>query len=210
MIQMSIKTLIRQHINQTHQIKDYWGEYLLKDHLGNNSLKDNGYYFINSEDESNHFKQFYRDYELNIKEFIRDDLEGTKELFTQVFNAPPWKDNWINSDQAGTYLNELIENPVFRGFVAWDGPDMVAVCLGHRRSWWIGKEFFIDEFFVASECQGTGIGSNMLDIITDVLIHEGYTRLSLLTNKGIPAESFYLKKGFYNNYKRTVMVKELQ
>ena len=154
--------------------------------------------------------QFCTDNGLNIRRFTLGDLDKCAELFKKVFSADPWYDNWVSWNQARNYLNELIENPVFEGFVVFEGSDIVAVCLGHRRSWWMGKEFFVDEFFVENEKQGNGIGTKTLDIITNNLAEEGYTRLTLLTNKKIPAEDFYLKNGFYNNPKRTVMVKELQ
>lgn len=198
--QMSIKTVIREHFANNS----------LKDHFDNHSIKEHWGYLIHDKMENGNFKQLYKDNELNIRRFNWEDLDKCTELFTRVFSADPWYDNWVSADQARNYLDELIENPVFQGFVAFEDSKMVAVCLGHRRSWWMGKEFFIDEFFVENEKQGNGIGTITLDIITDNLAMEGYTRLTLLTNKGIPAESFYLKNGFYNNLKRTVMVKELQ
>jgi len=73
----------------------------------------------------------------------------------------------------------------------------------------MGKEFFIDEFYVRNESQGNGIGTRMMDYIKKQLIEEEYTRLVLLTNKGIPAEEFYIKNGFYNDNDRTVMIKVL-
>ncbi len=106
-------------------------------------------------------------------------------------------------------MKELIENPVFEGFLMCEDSKIVAVCLGHRRSWWMGKEFIMDEFFVETGRQGNGIGTKTVKSLVDILQEEGYTRLTLLTNRNIPAEIFYLKNGFYNNEKRTVMVKTI-
>lgn len=192
---MSIKTAIKAHISNS----------IIKDHFNENSLIDHWNYFININD----LKQLGNGNKLIIKRFIGDDLDKIVDLFTRVFSADPWYDSW-DLIQARNYLNELIENPVFDGFIAIEGSNIVAVCMGHRRSWWMGKEFFIDEFFVENEKQGNGIGTKTLEIIANELTVEGYTRLTLLTNKGIPAEIFYLKNGFYNNLERTVMVKELQ
>jgi aminoglycoside 6'-N-acetyltransferase I len=150
-----------------------------------------------------------RNNKLNIRKFTLEDRDRCVELFQKVFTAYPWYDEWVSFDQAGNYLDELIQNPVFEGFVAFEGSDIVAVCFGHRRSWWMGKEFFVDEFYVENERQGNGIGTKILDFVTNTLGEDGYTRLTLLTNKDIPAEEFYLKPGFYNNLERTVMVKKL-
>lgn len=67
----------------------------------------------------------------------------------------------------------------------------------------------MDELFVENERQGNGIGGATVNLLFKVLREEGYTRVILLTNKGIPAETFYLKNGFYNNENRAVMVREL-
>lgn len=189
---MSIKTVIRAHISNNS----------LKDHFIEKSLTSHRNFFTNVNDLNN-------DNEFVIKRFIWEDLDIIVDLFVKVFSADPWYDNW-NLDLARNYLSEIIENPVFDGFVAFEGSDIVAVCMGHKRSWWMGKEFFIDEFFVKEEMQGMGIGTKTLKNIADKLTLEGYTRITLLTNKEIPAEIFYFKNGFYTNLKRKVMVKELQ
>lgn len=183
---------------------------VIRNHFTNNPIRAHWDYFIQDNRGYYQSEQFNKDNELNVRRFNWTDLEVCAELFKRVFSADPWYDNWISLDQVRYYLNELIQNPVFEGFVAFEGSDLVAVCMGHRRSFWMGKEFFIDEYFVENNKQGNGIGTRTLDIITENLNLLGYTRLTLLTNKGIPAESFYLKNGFYNNMKRTVMVREIQ
>lgn len=80
--------------------------------------------------------------------------------------------------------------------------------MGHRRSLWMRKEFFVDEFFVKTERQGNGLGIKLVNFVIDSLLQEEYARLILLTNKKIPAETFYLKNGFHNNQRRTVMLKK--
>jgi aminoglycoside 6'-N-acetyltransferase I len=187
---MSIKSVVREHFEQS-PIAEHWAYFFLDDR-GNeiNELicTDNG---------------------LNIRKFTLEDLDKCVELFQKVFSDYPWYDDWVSLDQTRTYLNELIKNPAFEGFVAFEGNEIVGVCLGHHRSWWAGDEFFVDEFYVENERQGNGIGSKLLNFVTNILAEDGYTRLTLLTNKDIPAEAFYLKNGFYNNPKRTVMVKKI-
>ena len=196
---MSIKTAIKEHFTNSP----------LKEHFGNNAIKDHWGYFVHNSLENRVSEQFFTDNGLNIRRFSWEDLDECAELFRKVFSASPWYDNWISSDQARNYLNELIENPVFQGFVACEDSRIVAVCMGHRRSWWMGDEFFVDEFFVENGRQGNGFGTKMMDFVTNSLAAHGYNRLILLTNKEIPAESFYLKNGFNNNLERTVMQKKI-
>lgn len=149
------------------------------------------------------------DKDFGMRKFKIEDTAKCAELFKEVFSDYPWYDYWVSVDQARNYLMELIKNPVFEGFIAYEGSAVVAVCFGHKRSWWRGKEFFIDEFYVANEMQGNGIGTELLNYVKESLIKLGYRQMVLLTNKEIPAEEFYIKNGFYNNQNRTVMSKEL-
>ncbi|HMK53245.1 MAG TPA: GNAT family N-acetyltransferase [Methanobacteriaceae archaeon] len=186
---MSIKTAVKEHFE--HSLAEHWA------------------YFFPDGGVDEVTKSIYTDNRIDIRRFTLEDLDECVDLFKKVFSADPWYDKWISKDQTRNYLNELIENPVFEGFVACEDSDIVAVCFGHRRSWWMGKSFFVDEFFVENKRQGNGIGTKLLDCVVNSLAEEKYTCLTLLTNKNIPAETFYLKNGFYNNLQRTVMVKKL-
>lgn len=179
----------------------------IKEHISEHSrhLKNHLYYIhgLNDVDSVN------KDGNILMRKFTIKDTDKSAELFKEVFSAYPWYDDWVSFDQSRNYLMELIQNPVFEGFVAYEGSNIVAVCFGHKKSFWTGKEFFIDEFYVRNESQGNGIGTKMMDYVKESLIEEEYTHLVLLTNKEIPAEKFYIKNGFYNNQNRTIMVNKL-
>lgn len=191
---MSIKTSVKQHLC----------EHISSSHISRHL----NHHFSNSK-EFNATKSENNKQKLDLRKFSFEDMDKCAKLFKEVFSVYPWYDNWIYEDQAKEYLIELIENPAFEGFIAYNGHDIAAVCFGHKRSWWMGKEFFIDEFYVANEKQGNGIGTILLNYVKDNLIQEDYSRLILLTNKGIPAEEFYVKNGFYNDQNRINMINEL-
>ncbi len=209
---MSVKTAIKDHL-ATNSWREHFKNSSFTEHLENTSLKNHCSnhwdYFFQNNLENRSLEVCSTDNQMNFRRFSCKDLDECAELFIKVFSADPWYDNWISLLQAINYLGELIENPVFEGFVACEGSNIVAVCLGHRRSWWLGNEFFVDEFFVENKKQGNGIGTKMMDYVTSNLASNGYVRVILLTNKDIPAESFYLKNGFKNNPRRTVLVKTL-
>jgi ribosomal protein S18 acetylase RimI-like enzyme len=194
MVFMSIKASVKEHFSE------HFSSSPISRHLKSHFSTVNGIKGI---------KLYEGNENLLIRKFTIGDIDKCVELFKEVFSAYPWYDNWVSFEQVRTYLMELIENPVFEGYVAYTGLDAAAVCFGHRRSWWMGNEFFIDEFYVKNESQRNGIGTQMLDYVKESLIEEDYRCLILLTNKGIPAEEFYIKNGFYNNQNRTVMIKEL-
>ncbi|MCK9151386.1 GNAT family N-acetyltransferase [Methanobacterium alcaliphilum] len=185
---MSIKSAVKEHFTQS-PISDHWN-YFFQD---------------TTQDEE---KSLYCVNGLTIYKFTLKDFDECARLYKKVFSAGPWYDEWTLT-QTRKYLNELIKNPAFTGFVIRYNYKIVGVCLGHGRSWWMGNEFIVDEFFVEKRMQGNGIGTKLMNVLSGYLSKKGYTRLMLLTNKGIPAENFYLKHGFYNRLERTVMVKEL-
>jgi len=190
---MSMKAAVKEHFSH---------------HFLNNNISMHFKSHINYIHGINDIKSVNDDEKFVIREFTIEDVDKCAELFKEVFSDYPWYDNWVSINQAKKYLNELILNPVFEGFVAYEGSNVIAVCFGHKRSWWMGKEFFIDEFYVAKEMQGNGIGSELLNYVKYSLMEEDYRRLVLLTNKGIPAEEFYAKNGFYNNENRISMINE--
>lgn len=196
---LSVKSLVKEHFS--HSPRDLISDRLTYLFHHKNEIKVKSSFF----DEN----VVLDENKIYMRKFSLEDVDRCTEIFKKVFSADPWYDEWESLKHVRNYLDELIENPVFEGYVAFEGSDIIAVCLGHRRSWWIGKEFFVDEFYVENERQGNGIGTKLMDFVTKSLAREGYTRLTLLTNKEIPAEKFYLKNGFYNNLQRTVMVKNI-
>ncbi|MDO9044816.1 MAG: hypothetical protein Q7U35_05850 [Methanobacteriaceae archaeon] len=135
---MSIKTAVKEHFQQA-PIADHWA------------------YFFSEESVNEMNDLIFTDNGLEIRKFNSSDLDNCSKLFKKVFSSDPWYDVWNSLEQARNYLSELIKNPSFEGFVACEGSDIVAVCLGHNRSWWSGQEFFVNEFFVENEMQGNGI-----------------------------------------------------
>lgn len=183
-------------------VKEHFSE-----HFSNSVISRHwSYHFYNS-DEINSVESEFQ--ELKFRKFSIEDTDKCVKLFKEVFSNYPWYDNWISEDMAKDYLTELIKNPVFEGFIAYEGLKVVAACFGHKRSWWMGNEFFIDEFFVAGIKQGNGIGTKLMNYVKNSLIKDDCRRLILLTNKEIPAEEFYIKNGFYTNKNRIIMINEL-
>lgn len=187
---MSLKAIVKQHFSHDH-ISRHWNMHF-------SDINEIELTEIENLNET-----------ILMKKFNTNDIEKCSELYLRVFSDYPWYDDWLSLNQVQNYLKELTDNPVFEGFVAYENSEVVAVCLGHSRTWWTGKELFIDEFFVRNERQGNGLGTKLLKYVKEYLKNENYERLILLTNKGIPAHEFYMKNGFNNNEQRTVMVKEI-
>ena len=75
---------------------------------------------------------------------------------------------------------------------------IIACCFGHYKSWYNGKEYFIDEMFVKNDRQKNGLGSMFIKYIEDDMLKNDIKRFTLLTKRGSSSELFYKKNGFSN------------
>lgn len=123
-----------------------------------------------------------------------NDLIKCTETFIKVFNEAPWNDEWTLT-KAQKYLLDFYNTPGFLGIVAIENKEVVGFIVGVRRTWWSGNEFYIHEMCVESQHQNRGIGKSLLNYLIHSLGNQ-ISNLTLLTDRGIPAEAFYKKNGF--------------
>lgn len=136
----------------------------------------------------------------------RQDCHEIAVLLKKVYEKAPWFDKWKDVKQVEKYVIELMDNPVFRGYILEESETIIGVCMGHKKTWFESQEFVIDEFFIEDTIHGKGIGSQLMKFVKKELSKEGIMQLLLLTGKGFPAQSFYEKHGFYVEDKTIVMV----
>ncbi|MFF2482754.1 GNAT family N-acetyltransferase [Paenibacillus sp. NPDC058071] len=132
---------------------------------------------------------------MNIKSYLLDDFERCISLFIEVFNSEPWNDKW-SREKAERYLNDYIHAPGFKGIVAEEEGTINGFIFGISKRWWSADEFFIHEMCVRSATQRTGIGTRMFNYLDQMLKEEAIENITLLTDRGVPAEAFYIKNGF--------------
>jgi aminoglycoside 6'-N-acetyltransferase I len=132
---------------------------------------------------------------MQLKLFEEKNLLKCTKTFIDVFNQEPWNDEWKN-ETAKQYLLDFTNTPGFMGIVAVDREEIIGFIFGTRKYWWSGDEFFINEMCVRIEEQNTGVGSKLMNYLLKELKSDGVSTISLLTDRGIPAEEFYKKNGF--------------
>lgn len=136
-----------------------------------------------------------------MRPFQRNDLENCIALFKDVFSRPPWNDEWTD-ETANAYFAEFIHAPGFIGYIVIDETSenpVVAAIIGRSRTWWKGKEYFIDEFYVRADRQGQGIGTKLLEYVHHDLGERGIHTVVLLTSHHAPAYHFYQNRGYQEN-----------
>ena len=132
---------------------------------------------------------------MEFKYFTEDDLLKCTQTFIEVFNEEPWNDQW-EREKAARYLLNFTRTPGFIGVLAMEDEEVIGFLFGVQRAWWSGDEFFINEMCVKANQQNKGIGKALLKRLLKELGASTVTNLSLLTDRGIPAEEFYKKNGF--------------
>jgi aminoglycoside 6'-N-acetyltransferase I len=131
-----------------------------------------------------------------IRQFGMNDLDNCTKLFCEVFNREPWNDSWSDNN-AKEYLLDYVNSPGFIGLVAYHDEQTIGFIFGHSKKWWKGVEYYIDEMCVHPQFQRQGIGSRLFKSLETELSAKGIHTITLLTNRDVPAESFYKKNDFF-------------
>lgn len=134
---------------------------------------------------------------IEIKKLDSIELKDLVDIFLTVYNGPPWNDQW-NRDQAENYLSSFIANPSFIGYTVYQNKRLVGACLGEKRYWWEGDEYFINEIFIDNSAQRQGIGSKFINQIQANLAEMGIRTITLLTDRDSAADQFYKNNGFHD------------
>ncbi len=125
------------------------------------------------------------------------DKEIVKELFTSVFTAEPWNDDWSNQEQLDLYLCDLMGQSYSLTYGLFEDETLIGVSMGHIKHWYSGTEYYVDELCIRTEKQGKGIGTYFLKEIEKGIKELGLVQIFLQTENNVPAYDFYQRNGFY-------------
>jgi aminoglycoside 6'-N-acetyltransferase I len=143
---------------------------------------------------------------MNIRESTPADLLSCARLFTEVFNAAPWDENWTGESSLQR-LSDCAATPNFLGMVTEDDAGIAALSFGYWQRYQEEKHYYLLEFCVANDRQGEGIGARMIEALHARLQKVGVNRIYTLTARETPAQDFYEKAGFYVSPKMILMAR---
>ncbi|MDV7687638.1 GNAT family N-acetyltransferase [Oenococcus oeni] len=124
-----------------------------------------------------------------------NDADVVTKLYIKVFSQYPWhEDN--KYDDISNYIIHLLQMNTNRCYLYKDDNELVGVALGFVKPWYKGVEYQLDNFFISSDHQHQGFGSDFLKEIKRAMHKIGVENIILETNKDTPAEHFYFKNGF--------------
>lgn len=143
---------------------------------------------------------------LNIRATVPADLTDCALFFTEVFNSPPWNEQWTR-ESALERLADCSRTPHFLGLIAEDGAEIVALAFGYSQKYQEETHYYLLELCVANHRQREGVGQALLDDLHGRLQAQGIDRIYTLTARDTPAQEFYENGGFYLSPKMILMAR---
>ena len=131
-----------------------------------------------------------------LLEIEKDMIDDCVDLFINTLTKEPWNDVYESSEQVSDFFMNHFNNNYFVGYAAVVEDKITALSIGMKKPWINGMEYYIDEFCVSYEMQGTGIGSWFIQEIEKDITKRGMNAIILNTENGYPAQKFYEKNGF--------------
>ena len=131
-----------------------------------------------------------------LLEIEKDMIDDCVDLFINTFTKEPWNDVYESREQVSDFFMNHFNNNYFVGYAAVVEDKITALSIGMKKPWINGMEYYIDEFCVSYEMQGTGTGSWFIQEIEKDITRRGMNAIILNTETGYPAQKFYEKNGF--------------
>lgn len=131
------------------------------------------------------------------------------ELYCQTYRAEPWNEVWGSNQPIIEFLSAHLDNNYFRGYVAKADQSIVAACIGFKKPWNQGVEYYIDEFFLHPDFQRKNIGSQFMQYIEQQCHLDELNAIILNTERDFPSELFYKKNGFKQHEGLIILSKTL-
>ncbi|MBQ7070701.1 MAG: GNAT family N-acetyltransferase [Ruminococcus sp.] len=129
---------------------------------------------------------------------ILDDslLPRAAALFREAFAGEPWNDDWSDEAQLLEYIKDISMSRSALNYGLMIDGELAAAALGSVRHWWEGTNYNIEEFFIAPNLQGQGLGTRFMELIEEDIKKRGLAGIFLQTDSDKPAYRFYKKNGF--------------
>ena len=135
--------------------------------------------------------------EYTVTTLRQEDLDACATLYIDTFSREPWEEQFPSRAPVEQLFQDHLANNYFAGFVAWHQHVPMALCLGIKKPWIGGMEYYIDEFCVGYPWQRQGVGSWFLAQVEQQLGAQGIHHFLLNTHRRYAALPFYEKNGFH-------------
>lgn len=127
---------------------------------------------------------------MTIQPVTENDIENCAKVFVDTYNHAPWNYQWKHID-ALNYLKEYYSSAQFKGFILYDNGVFAGAVFAHTKTWWTGRQLYIDELFIAPHAQKKGYGKALMNYAERYAMENGLVAITLMTHKFMPSMKFY-------------------
>ncbi|PTT01918.1 hypothetical protein DBR11_06220 [Pedobacter sp. HMWF019] len=143
-----------------------------------------------------------------IESITRNDIEICAETLKKAYNQAPWNYHW-SSEDAVSYLSEYMCQAQFTGFTLYHEQKLAGAVFAHIKTWWTGKQLYIDELFIAPHLQKKGFGRILIEHMEKYALEQKLTTMTLMTHKFMPAMKFYENINFIHAQPLVILFKPI-
>lgn len=145
---------------------------------------------------------------MTIQPVTENDIENCAQIFVQTYNQAPWNYQWDHKD-ALNYLAEYYSSAQFKGFILYDNDVFAGAMFAHTKTWWTGRQLYIDELFIIPNAQGKGYGKALMNYAEQYALENGLGTITLMTHKYMPSMKFYEKLDYVHALPFVILFKQM-
>ena len=145
---------------------------------------------------------------MKFREITSEDYNNCAENLVAAYAGAPWHNKWTK-EEALLRIKATMSGFNSRGYVIENNDKILAMCIG-RIDYYFSymDQFYIDEFNVIPSHQGSGIGKQLINSVSNLMKNNEIHRIFLITG-GKSAVKFYKKNGFIESNDGFMMELEL-
>ena len=132
--------------------------------------------------------------ETSVRECRREDLGQVAQIFREAYSKPPYDLDWSEKNARSKVIEHFHGDTIL---VADTGDGVAGFIVFRAALWGEADHGYIVEFAVASDLQGQGVGSSLLEAAENALTERGVTEIELVdVNTNAEACEFYKHRGY--------------
>lgn len=143
-----------------------------------------------------------------IRKISKSDLKRCSEILETAYSGEPYNENFLPNNSIA-YISEKFNHCKANSFVIIDGEEVRGFVFWTISCWSNGLQAVLEEIVIAPECQGKGMGSQLIDYSLNYLKKLGVKSMMLWALKNPKVSGFHEKNGFDISDEHCVMFKNI-
>lgn len=133
---------------------------------------------------------------IKFKEIDASTINECVDIYIKTFSSEPWNDVIDSKEPVKSLFLNHFNNNYCISYGAYDEDTLIGLCVGFKKPWIEGLEYYVDQLCILPSHQNHGIGSTFMTFISSDIKSKGMNAIMLNTEKGFPSERFYINNDF--------------